>query len=289
MKYSNWKQVFTNDPNNDNLNTQAETIINLTIDTFTEDECKENIKKEPGFLSFGLTPITNEVQVFHHVTSIGGTLAHPSQAIIGMMGFTGQASALQFPPDLFSTSTKVKVPKWSTLQAITTPDQVLTTTAPARNASSMVFRPILHVPPLLQKPFIECLSPKAEHLFVACLATIKAFDASLDPAATTPKATDSCKRVLFFLWCMATKAIDPVVTVTPSSPFILDHHKAVHELHVLPSGAIPPSAAGTTAPSAATFTALAGAVSNLTNHLEKTAMRGRVRARKRKTSLASCP
>ena len=268
MRFSNWKQVFENDTNNDKFNSQAEAIINLTIDSISNEDCISNIKNEPGFLAIGFAPITEEIQVFHHVTSIGGTLACPDKAIVGLSGFTSLTQISQFPADLFTTTSKVKVPSWTTINAIKTPAQVLSTTAPTR-ASALVFRPILHIPPLLYKAFIDCPSYKPEDLFMACVAAINAFDGSLAPDSTTPKASTSCRRVLFFLWATATKTIDPVVTVPPTAPFILPHHKTIQDLHILPSGMIPPGTTGVSSPSAETFTALAGAVSTLTDHLEK--------------------
>ena len=58
MRFSNWKQVFENDTNNNKFNSQAEAIINLTIDSATNEDCIANIKNEPGFLAIGFAPIT---------------------------------------------------------------------------------------------------------------------------------------------------------------------------------------------------------------------------------------
>ena len=50
MKYSNWSQVFANDPNSDSYDKNAADVANLTIDTISAAKCIENIKKEPNLM-----------------------------------------------------------------------------------------------------------------------------------------------------------------------------------------------------------------------------------------------
>ena len=72
MKYSNWSQVFANDPNSDSYDKTAMDVANLTIDTISAAKCIKKIKKEPNHMYLSVEPITKAVQIIHHLTTIGG-------------------------------------------------------------------------------------------------------------------------------------------------------------------------------------------------------------------------
>ena len=50
MKYSNWSQVFANDPNIDSYDKNAVDVANFTINTMSANKCIENINKEPNLM-----------------------------------------------------------------------------------------------------------------------------------------------------------------------------------------------------------------------------------------------
>ena len=91
MKYPNWSQVFENDPNNEAYDKNMETVGNLTIDSISGAECIENIKKENNLMFLSVEPITKEIQLLHHVSAIGGTIAMPTPIIIAISGLGSNA------------------------------------------------------------------------------------------------------------------------------------------------------------------------------------------------------
>ena len=86
MKYSNWSQVFGNDPNNDAYDKNMTTVAELTIDSISASDCIENTKKEKNLMFLSVEPFTEKIQILHHVSSIGGTIAMPSQIIVAVSG-----------------------------------------------------------------------------------------------------------------------------------------------------------------------------------------------------------
>ena len=91
MKYSNWKEAFNNDPKVDTYNKNAAAVIKFLHKPADEIEYSQNIVNEPGLISISVAPITNDIQVFHHMTKIGGTLTNPVESIVGLKGFLSHA------------------------------------------------------------------------------------------------------------------------------------------------------------------------------------------------------
>ena len=128
MKFNNWTRFFENDPNSDLYNKQAESIVNATIDTASDDECITTIKKEPNLIALSVAPITKSIQVFHHVTEIGGCIANPDKSIIALSGFDTKASSVHLSPDIFTSVSNVAVPKWTSVSSAKTPAEALSKT-----------------------------------------------------------------------------------------------------------------------------------------------------------------
>ena len=98
MKYSNWSQVFANNPNSDSYDKNAVDVTNLTIDTISAVNCIDNIKKEPNLRYLSVEPITKVVQIIHHVTSIGGNIAMPKTIFVSFSGFGASPLAVRLDP-----------------------------------------------------------------------------------------------------------------------------------------------------------------------------------------------
>ena len=269
MRYSSWLEVFKNDPNNTTYNDKASDIIDLTLPATSPDECLKNITTEPNLISISVTPITNETQVFHHMQRIGGTIASPTTAIVAIRGEASNSQAVQFENNIFDWTKSVKLPSWSNISKVSTSSEVMSLNAPSR-ASSIDFRKVLLVPPLLNRIFLERQSSSPADLLIECLSAIKAFDSSIEAGATTPKADTSCRKLIFFLWASAQSKIDPTITTIPSSCLVKQFEKEVHEKFILPTTVPTTSTTSVTgAPSSATLSTLAGSITHLTSHLEK--------------------
>ena len=90
---------------------------------------------------------------------------------------------------------------------------------------------------------------KAEDIFVNCNIAIKAFDSSLEDNSTTPKASVSCQRLMFFLWGAANDLLEPQNCVIATNNHIKQAHKELHEKHILPLSASVPIPSLTQPPS----------------------------------------
>ena len=110
MKYSNWSQVFANDPHSDSNDKNAVDVANLTIDTIWATKCIENIKKEPNLMYLFVEPITKAVQIIHHLTSIGGNIAMPETIFVAISGFGASPLVVRLDPKRFDDTEEFKVP-----------------------------------------------------------------------------------------------------------------------------------------------------------------------------------
>ena len=110
MKYSNWSQVFANDPNSDSHDKNAVDVANLIIDTISTEKFIENIKKEPNLMYLSVEPITKAVQIIHHLTAIGGKIAMPETIFVAISGFVASLLAFPLDPICFDDTDEFKVP-----------------------------------------------------------------------------------------------------------------------------------------------------------------------------------
>ena len=145
MKYPNWSQVFANDPNNEAYDKQAKGILDLFLSALSDEDCIDNIKKEPNLIYISIAPITEDMQVFHHLTQIGGNISMPKPHIVALSGFGSSPISIRLHDELFDDSDQVIVPPWKKLEALTSAKEVLA--LKSTGGSSMDFRNILAVPP----------------------------------------------------------------------------------------------------------------------------------------------
>ena len=104
MKYSNWSQVFANDPNSDSYDKNAAEVANLTIDTISSEKCIENIKKEPNLVYLSVELITKSIKIIHHLTAIGGNIAIPETVLVDISGFGSSPLAVRLDPKIFDVT-----------------------------------------------------------------------------------------------------------------------------------------------------------------------------------------
>ena len=146
MKYSNWSQVFANNPNSDSYDKNAVDVANLTINAISAAKCIENIKKEPNLVYLSVEPITKAVQIIHHLTAIGGNIAMPETIVVAISGFGASPLAVRLDPKLFEDTKEFKVPSWESITGLANAANVATTTTNARNLK-LKFRHIIALPP----------------------------------------------------------------------------------------------------------------------------------------------
>ena len=103
------------------------------------------------FLSIKL--ITKEIQILHHVTALGGNIAHPENVIAAFSDLSSNPLAVRLDPYTFVATEEFNVPSWNSITAITNLVSITTTIVNARN-TSLKFRSIIAIPPLLTKTAI---------------------------------------------------------------------------------------------------------------------------------------
>ena len=108
MKYSNWSQVFANDPNSDSYNKKAADIVNLTIDTISAKKCINKTKKEPNLMYLSVEPTTKSVQIIHHLTAIGGNIAMAETVLVPISVFCISPLTVHIDPKSFDGTKEFK-------------------------------------------------------------------------------------------------------------------------------------------------------------------------------------
>ena len=147
MKYASRKLVFANDPNNENLDKAAEKIVDVTSRFNNDESCIYNIKEEKDLVFIPIEPITKQIQVFHHLTQIGGSIANLNTMMVAISGFTSDYLAIHVEDDIFSHGDEVKLPAWGAYKTLSTAQAVQNTKA-SNNGSTEKFRCIMAIPPL---------------------------------------------------------------------------------------------------------------------------------------------
>ena len=175
MKYSNWSQVFVNDPNNDCYDENAADVSNLTIDTISAEKCIDNIKKEPNLMYLSVEPIAKAVQIIHHLTAIRGNIAMPETVLVAISGFGSSPLAVRLDPKIVDDTKEFKVPSWENITGLFNATNLAATKTNARNVK-LNFRHIIALPPFLAKTVIASISKTPAGLIFNFLANIKAFD-----------------------------------------------------------------------------------------------------------------
>ena len=185
MKYSNWSQVFANDPNSDSYDKNVVDVENLTIDTISAAKCIENIKKEPNLMYLSVEPIIKDVQIIHHLTAIGGNIAMLETIFVAISGFG----------NFFVDTKEFKVPSLAIITRLSNASNVATTTTKARDPK-LKFCHIITLPPFLSKTVIASILKTPAKLIVKLIMTIKVFDTTHATDAPFSSAIDACRRIL---------------------------------------------------------------------------------------------
>ena len=183
MKYSNWSQVFANDPNSDSYNKKAADIVNLTIDTISAKKCINKTKKEPNIMYLSVEPITKSFQIIHHLTAIGGNIAMPETVLVAISGFGASPLAVRIDTKIFDGTEEFRVTSCTNITGLVNSANVATTTTNDRNVK-LKFRHIITLPPFLAKTVIASISKTPAKLIVEFIAIIRAFDTTLSMVAS---------------------------------------------------------------------------------------------------------
>ena len=267
MKYSNWSQIFANDPNSDSYDKNAVDVANLMIDTISAEKCIENINKEPNLMYLSVEPTTKSVQIIHHLTAIGGNIAMPETIFVTISGFGASPLTVRLDPKNFDDTEDFKVTSLESITRLANAANVSTATTNARNIK-MKFRHIIALPPFLAKTVIASILKTPADLIVKFIATIKEFDTTHAADASFPSAIDSCRIIIYFIWAASHNKIPVIVSVPQSDGIAKQFLDDLTKKHILSNNISLPNPNNVSGPSDATLNSLAGNIHILTNRLE---------------------
>ena len=232
MKYSNWSQVFANDPSSDSYDKNAADVKNLTIDTISAEKCIENIKKEPNLMYLSVEAIIKSIQIIHHLMAIRGNITMPETVLVAISGFGSSPFAVRLDPKIFDGTEEFKVPSCSNITGLVNVANVATTTNNSRNVN-LKFRHIIDLPPFLAKTVTASNSKTPAELIVKFIAPIKSFDTIHAVDASFPSAIDACRRIVYFLWTASHDKILVIVLVPQSDGIFKQFLDNPTEKHIL--------------------------------------------------------
>ena len=271
MKYSNWSQIFANDPNSDSYYKNAVDVSNLTINTIPAEKCIENIKKEPNLMYLSVEPITKAVQIIHHLTAIRGNIAMPETALVAISGFFSSPLAVCLNPKIFNVTKEFEVPSWANITGLVNSANVATTTTNTRNIKMESCCMITLLPFLakqlslpsrwLPPSWLSSSSPLSKYLTQNMQLTLHFHHPSI-----------ACRRILYFLWAAYHDKIPVIFSVPQSNGIAKKFLNDLTEKHILSNNIAPPNSNNVAISSDATLNSLSGNIHILTNRLETDSM-----------------
>ena len=268
MKFPNWKQVYANDPSNEEYDKKAKDIAEITIDSISKEDCIQNVITEKNLIFLSVAPITEEIQVVHHLTQIGGNTSFPKTMMVGLVGFGSSARPVRFDNNIFDEHVNINSPTINNMLKCATPKCIMDLGSPStQNTTS--FRSLIAIPPLLSLAVMSSPSYLPEELMVDCIVAIKAFDVLHKDDKEFPKASTACKRILQFLWAASHNLLELTISITQDSAHITKFNEDLHEKHILTGTLQNPNPSSVIGPSDATLSSLSGSIVHLTSHLEK--------------------
>ena len=169
----------------------------MTIDSTSDEDSLASIKKEPNLIFLTVEPISGNIQVIHHLTILGESIAMPDIVIVALKGFSPLPLALRLDEDFLEDTDETRVLSWPSIAALTTPAQVKTIMPDARNVITK-FRNIIAIPPFLAKTVMASTSMDPADILIDVLTSMKAFDTTHVVDASFPSSMTSCRCIIHF-------------------------------------------------------------------------------------------
>ena len=214
-KVENWVQWFDSRDSSEFINKQAQEelfkVFNATIDP---NECIEKLIDHQEVVFLFKETFGDRVNVFHHLTKIGGTI-YETNTELGFIQGVETNSSTQMIPDVVSLTEKptgaaIAVPTATNILAVTSIDEIEALTDGTTTYKPRNFIPI---PPFLCQDIGNVIvhhQGNCKQLLLAVVLAIKQFDTKFDgDAAYTNKARQKCKDILYWLH-LAGKEVSPI-------------------------------------------------------------------------------
>ena len=213
-----WTTWFTSRESSDFVNKHAhEELFKAFNATIDNKECKKKLIDHQEVVFLFKETFGSQMNVFHHVIEIGGTV-YDNNVEIGFIQGLENELATQMTPEAITlfekpTGTAVAVPTATNILSITSIDDIEaltdgTTTYKPRN--------LIPITPFLVKDINEGIKQNrgdGKALLLAVVLAIKNFDTQFDGNEEyTNKAKQKCKEILYWLY-LASKQDSPIKAI----------------------------------------------------------------------------
>ena len=237
---SSWKSWFESRDSVVQINKGAQELLFKQFDSTVDlDKCKSEIMGhiETVFLfrqNFG----NHRVNLFHHLTSIGGNIYQPSADYGFIQGIEESASCFLTPDVDMLVALPLQnpepIPVLNNLLAVTSINEVDALT----NGQQTTFTPrnFIPVPPFLVTQISSIISEKdgnAKEVLIEVARVIKEFDTKhSNDAEYTEKARQKCRPILAWLFLTIKEKINAIPTMGCNNRSMIRSLKALEDLHL---------------------------------------------------------
>jgi hypothetical protein len=288
---TDWTEFFLALPRIDDANRAMVELVEASEVSSgkSEEDLLAALVEDPETVVMAYVPPTKSILLLHHVTKLGGTRLNRDTHYVGLSGFGHSASPVLLTENSLRANVSVDTPTPTRLMALTTADQLATTSAPNNNGPRFENRTYMILPPFLANIFIAKTDLRPEQLFIDALSAIHEFDTAYASITSMPKAADACKSYLQFLWACVQNEVNPLEMYPSTASNIVSWCEDLHSKHIV-SPVIPSdSPAGPVfgGPSDATMADLTKTLSEQIQEMEKSRASRELSSSEKKTSFSS--
>eukprot|EP00978_Attheya_sp_CCMP212_P017938 scaffold48447_cov36-Attheya_sp.AAC.1 len=255
----------------------------------SDEDLLAALVEDPETVVMAYVPPTKSILLLHHVTKLGGTRLTRETHYVGLSGFGHSASPVLLTESSLRGNVSPSTPTSTCLMALTSAEQLATTTPPNNNGSRLENRTYMILPPFLANVFIAKTDLRPEQLFIDALSTIQEFDTAYASIDSMPKAADACKAYLQFLWACVHDKVNPLEMYPSTASHIVSWCEDLHSKHiaslVIPLN--PPAGPVFGGPSDATMADLTKTLSEQIQEMEKSRASRELSSSEKKTSFSN--
>jgi len=215
---NHWKAFFLSKLQEQHPPRHLTAIRGLTAAAMTPDQAFLKASREDGYL-FILTiaPDLSTVQVFHHPTSLGGSLSDPVTHLVALHGLGHNANPVEFIQSSF-TDVTIKVPTWRELDETQEDEEAFSKveTQEAEDSSDTLHAKNYLIAPLpIALAVLTTAKQDSTSVALKLMSTMSAIDSHYEDQANEDDSIESYGETFFqaiqFLWAASRGGIPPLL------------------------------------------------------------------------------
>jgi hypothetical protein len=238
---SSWKDWFNTRDSSETINkSHQERLFKIFNSSVSNEKCRNEIEGhlETTFLfrqSFG----SNRINIFHHMTVVGGNLYIEKEEFGFIQGVEESATCFMTPD--YETllqvpqETAIAIPTTSHLLAVSSIQEVegLVT----GQTTSYKPRNFIPIPPFLLEPISKSIKTSdgdSKQVLISVASAIKEFDTlKATDNSYNDKAKSKCKDILAWLYLVGTDKVSKIPTMGCNSRSVIDVLKKIEETSII--------------------------------------------------------